>query len=140
MAVLLVRLFQPSDVGEVFGPANGEFVFQQFITTDDRNGYSVDLLLNAILPSFVEFHAVDRSENVDPVRLDSNLIDIVESREIFNLQISSGRTELFESRPNAIRVFPGWSNPDIKVSRCAGMAVRCHRMSANDQVFTPRVV
>ena len=117
-------------------PAGGALVHQQFFQTNERKLQSTGF---EKLPPFIrggEVNGFDGRKNVYAIRLPPHLNGVTGLGKIVRLE-QFPESKLLDDSSDASRVAGIGRHPNIKVAGVSRVAVKRHRVTADDQLFNP---
>src|SRR5205085_8163272 len=117
--------------------SHGQLIFQQIGPRQDVYLQTVNIDAHLILPSLVEFDAVNAGQEINPARFDAELEYRVGGFEIFFGEVEGRRAELRQRAHYLSRVLGTVPDPDVDVARRAREAVRGEGVSADDDELNP---
>jgi hypothetical protein len=128
-------LSEEARVQQVLGPARDEFVFQKIVSADDGNDQAVHFGMCSPRPRFIERHAANRCDHVDPKGGKADLKYRSRILEIFRHNRSQRGAEFGEGTENALCVLRRGPDPEVYVAGGAWASMSGHGVRPDEKVF-----
>ena len=137
---ILLGLLQPLHVYKVLLAPRGTLVDQQMLSGKHGCILISEASRHALSPRFRKLDTVDGRDDVDPDRFHTDLEDQPWPSEIGDRQVMQGSAKISKRGQNAFGVVSVRSNPYVKVLGRANEAVRCQRVSPDDDELNATIV
>lgn len=124
----------------ILGPAGSFFVANQVVNANDHHGLVTIGRRYSMLPSFMEFNAINDGDDVDSVGWETHLKNDARSGQVLKGQVQEGCPEFIESVPNLLGIIWIRFDPDIEIFGESGCAVNRKSITADDKEFSVRGV
>ena len=131
---------QVFEVSQVLVSSRRQLVLLEVIQIDEVHRDAIDLDNDPATITLAELNAWQRSQQVDAIWRITQLDDLVDDQEVIGAQTQRPKAELLKCCDDLERIISIQPQPHVQILGIARMAMKCHRVAANDQITDAVIV